>query len=309
MAHEYIAVVGGVNIDIGGQSSAKLIPRDSNPGVLSMGIGGVGRNIAQNLALLGADVRFLTAFGDDDHAALIEAGCALSGIDITHALKVPGGATSTYLYINDSDGDMALAVNDMAICEKISPEYLSANRGLLRGASAVLVDTNVPEETIRYLGRLCEECGVPLFADPVSVSKAVKLKGSLSGLHTLKANRIEAELLSGVSVTDDQSLTRAAEALLKAGVKRVFITLGQGGVLAADGNESLRVPSMHADVKSTTGAGDAFTAALVYCYLKGMTLRETSVFATAAASVAVESERAVNPDMSPKAVMRKVSER
>ena len=72
----YVAVVGGVNIDIGGRPFSPLVPRDSNPGRVTVSLGGVGRNIAHNLSLLGAEVQLLTAFGDDVYAMQIEAGCA-----------------------------------------------------------------------------------------------------------------------------------------------------------------------------------------------------------------------------------------
>lgn len=93
----YAAVVGGVNVDIGGQSYAPLVARDSNPGRVRISLGGVGRNIAHNMSLLGVDVRLLTAFGDDLHAQRVAASCGELGIDISHALQVPGGTTSTYL--------------------------------------------------------------------------------------------------------------------------------------------------------------------------------------------------------------------
>ena len=97
----YVVVVGGVNIDIGGQSFSSLVTADSNPGRISMSLGGVGRNIAHNLSLLGTDVRLLTAFGDDIHGQRIISSCAELGIDISHALRVSDCPTSTYLYVAD----------------------------------------------------------------------------------------------------------------------------------------------------------------------------------------------------------------
>ena len=79
----YAAVVGGVNVDIGGQSYAPLVARDSNPGRVRISLGGVGRNIAHNMSLLGVDVRLLTAFGDDLHAQRVAASCGELGIDIS----------------------------------------------------------------------------------------------------------------------------------------------------------------------------------------------------------------------------------
>ena len=126
-ASPYIAVVGGVNIDIGGRSDAPLVAGDSNPGRIRSSLGGVGRNIAHNLALLGAKVKLITALGADDGAKRVEASCADLGIDLTDSLYVPDGATSTYLFLADSNGDMALAMNDMAIYEQLRASAISAS--------------------------------------------------------------------------------------------------------------------------------------------------------------------------------------
>ena len=86
----YAVVVGGVNVDIGGRSLAPLVAADSNPGTVSVSLGGVGRNIAHNLSLLGVDVRLLAAYGDDLHGQQVVSSCASLGIDLSHARKVPG---------------------------------------------------------------------------------------------------------------------------------------------------------------------------------------------------------------------------
>ena len=299
----YAAVVGGVNMDIGGRSFAPLVARDSNPGKVRMSLGGVGRNIAHNMSLLGVDVRFLTAFGDDLYAQRIAASCGELGIDISHALTVPDGATPTYLFLNDCDGDMALAVSDMEICERITPAYLAANLPLLNNAQLVVTDTNIPAEALRYL---TEHCTAPIFADPVSTAKAAKLKPVLGRLHTLKPNRIEAELLSGVRITDDESLRLAAQTLLDTGLHRVFISLGTDGVLAADRREMRLVPCCKATMRNATGAGDAFMAALAWAYLEGTDLENTAASAAAAAAIAIESFETINPALSASAVRERM---
>ena len=116
----YVTVVGGVNVDIGGRPAAALVARDSNPGAVHSSLGGVGRNIAHNMALLGVEVHLLTAFGDDVSAQKVAASCGELGIDISHALQVPGGTTSTYLYIAGPSGDMELAVADMEIINAVT---------------------------------------------------------------------------------------------------------------------------------------------------------------------------------------------
>ena len=111
----YIAVVGGVNMDIGAVSDAPLVARDSNPGRVTTSLGGVGRNIAHNLCLLGEQVSMITVLGQDGFAQSVRENAADIGLDLSHSATIPGGRTGTYLFIDGCDGDMALAVNDMAI--------------------------------------------------------------------------------------------------------------------------------------------------------------------------------------------------
>ena len=303
----YAVVVGAVNMDICGRSFAPLVARDSNPGRVRVSLGGVGRNIAHILALLGVDVRMLTAFGDDLYAQKIAASCGELGIDISQALTVPGGATSTYLFISGEDGDMALALNDMEICERLTPAVLAARQGYLNNAQLVVVDANLPAETILWLA---ENVKVPIFADPVSTVKAGKLKEVLGALHTIKPNRMEAELLSGVAITDEASLGRAADVLLETGLHRVFISLGGDGVYAADRSGGrLHLPCLPGELVNTTGCGDAFMAALVWAYLEGADLEQTARIGLAASAIAMEGAETINPAMSVKAVKSRINDK
>ena len=299
----YAVVIGGVNVDIGGRPFAPLIAADSNPGRVTVTLGGVGRNIAHNLSLLGADVRLIAAYGDDLHGTQVESTCASLGIDLTHALKVPGGTTSTYLYLTDERGEMALAVSDMSICEKITPEYLAGQAKVLDNARVVVADANIPAESLKWLA---ENCAAPLFIDPVSTTKAEKLRDILGSIHTLKPNKLEAELLSGIPIRNKGDLERAAEKLLATGLKRLFISLGADGALAADQSGCHWLKTIPGDMVNTTGCGDAFMAALVWAYLEGLDLVESARAGLAAGAIAMESNQTINPDMSADALKQRM---
>ena len=301
----YAVVVGGVNMDIGGRSFGPLVGQDSNPGQVRMSLGGVGRNIAHNLALLGTEVHLLTAFGDDVSAQKVAASCGELGIDISQALQVSGGTTSTYLYLTGPEGDMELAVADMEIYDHVTPAFLQSRSALLQNAQLVVVDTNIPAESIVWLA---ENCKTPLFADPVSTAKAEKLRPVLGRLHTLKPNRMEAELLSGASITDIASAKVAAERLLDTGLRRVFISMGGYGVLAADHTGAVHVPCGPAKMVNTTGCGDAFMAAIAWAYLEGTDLEGTARIGLAASAIAMESAETINPAMSAKALWERLDE-
>ena len=299
----YAVVVGGVNVDIGGKSFTPLVAEDSNPGTVSTSLGGVGRNIAHNLSLMGTDVRMLTAYGDDVHGQKVAASCSELGIDVSHARRITGGTTSTYLYLTDEKGEMALAVSDMEICKKITPTYLAGNLSLLQNAQVVVADTNIPEESLIYLA---ENCTAPLFCDPVSTVKAEKLRPILHKLHTLKPNKLEAELLSGVKIETIEDVEKAADKLLEMGVHRLFISLGADGIYAAMGKDRLHLPNLPGRMVNTTGCGDAAMAAIAWAYLEGMDLKQTALAALAAGAIAMESEETINPAMSATALRNRI---
>lgn len=300
----YVTVVGGVNMDIGGWPDEVPVGHDSNPGRVRMSLGGVGRNIAHNMALLGLDVRLLTVFGDDMNAQKIAASCGELGIDISQSPILPGKRTSTYLFLNDERGDMALAVSDMGIYEHLTPALLAQRQKLLDGSQVVVMDTNPPAETLSYLAN---HCTAPIFCDPVSTAKAEKVRPILGRLHTLKPNLIEAELLSGVKIHDEQTLHLAADKLLETGLRRVFISLGGDGVFAAGQTGRVHLPVLPGQMVNTTGCGDAFMAAIVWAYLRGSDLSETARAGLAASSVAMESDETINATMSEDLLRRRAA--
>ena len=300
----YVVVVGGVNMDIGGISHAQLVSADSNPGRVRISLGGVGRNIAHNMALMGLDVRMVTVLGGDFYAQKIVSTCGEMGIDISRSLRVADAITSTYLFISGSDGDMKLAISDMDIYSHLTPAFLASKLSLFNNAKLLVVDTNIPAESIAWL---VEHVEVPVFADPVSTAKAEKLRPVLGKLHTIKPNRIEAELLSGVSITDERSLRRAANVLLKTGLQQVFISLGAGGVFAANQDRGLHLPSIPGPMVNATGCGDAFMAALAWAYMEGMDLEQSAYAGLAASSIALEGSETINPEMSVDAIKSRLA--
>ena len=298
-------VVGGVNMDIGGHCFAKPIYGDSNPGKISLSLGGVGRNIAHNLAMMGTDVHFLTAFGEDVYGQRIANSCAELGIDVSHALRLTDMATPTYLYIAAPTGEMEIALSDMEGCSRITPAYLSANLHLLQNAKVVVADANIPTESLVYLA---ENCRCPLFCDPVSTTKAQRLIPILHKIHTLKPNRLEAEVLSGVPIHTMADVEAAAGVLLEKGVQRLFISMGKDGIYAASKEEQLRLPNFPADAVNTTGCGDAMMAALVWAYLEDRNLRQCAAAGLAAGAIAMESAETINPAMSATALQIRMGE-
>ena len=299
------AVVGAANIDIGGFSAGRLAMEDSNPGRIVLSAGGVGRNIACNLARLGVQTHLIAALGTDAFADLVRADCDRAGVDATSSFVFEGAASSAYLFIADAGGEMRLAINDMDICRRLTPEALCERLDLLNSMDAVVVDANLSAEALSYLARHVK---VPLLADAVSTAKAPRLAGALEKLWAIKPNAIEAEVLTGIPVHDADSAARAALRLVSLGARRAFVTLGERGVCCAEGTRAIHLPGRSARLVNATGAGDAFTAALAWGATRGLSLEDCAVAGLAAAALAVESMEAVNPEMSPEKLAELLNE-
>jgi pseudouridine kinase len=142
----------------------------------------------------------------------------------------------------------------------------------------------------------------------VSTVKAEKLKPILHKIHTLKPNRLEAQLLSGVEICTKDDAQKAAEALLERGVQRVFISMGADGVFAADRHGQLWLQNLPGNMVNTTGCGDAFMAALVWAYLQQLDLKQAALAGLAAGSVAMESAETINPAMSAAQLRQRMAE-
>lgn len=292
-----VVVVGGANTDIVGHSTAPLLARDSNPGAVRVSSGGVGRNIAENLARLGVQVDLVTALGDDANAAELALACRRAGIGIDAAVTVAGVPGSVYLAILDADGDMALAINDMRALDALTPEALADRAGTIRGANVVVADANVSAEALEWLAT---RSGVPLLLDPVSAAKAPRAKGILGALTALKCNALEAAaLLGGPEPAEASQIEDAAHRLVAAGVGTVYLTAGPRGTCYATTAEVGWVQAPEVEVRNATGAGDAFSAGVAAGMLEGFSARRCAMLGSVLAGLALASDSTVSDRVDP----------
>lgn len=297
-----IIIVGGINIDIEGSPYAALRPADSNPGKVGISYGGVGRNIVENIARLGGNVGMVSLTGEDAMGIDAKKHLAELGVDVQLVEQLPGESTGMYLSILNDKNDMELAICNMDIFKKMTPSFLEERLEYLSNAQIVGVDCNLDEEALDYI---TANLDVPLFLEPVSASKAERVKSLIGRFHTIKPNLIEAEMLSGIKIDSDAALQKAGQWFFDQGVKKVFISLGERGAYYKDeSSEGLVAPKL-VKLVSATGAGDAFSAAILYGHVHGMSAKAIAEMGMACSSIAVETKTAVNPDMS----MEKVEER
>lgn len=254
-----ILVIGGINMDILGNPVGDFRLRDSNIGRLTLSAGGVGHNIARQLASQGARVELMCVFGDDVFAGHLRAACANEGIGLLHALQLSGRSCS-YLAIHDETGDMAVSLNDMELMERLDGPAVRCLSPA--GFAACVLDANLG---VQALEAAAEHLDMPLIADPVSIAKAGRLGSVLHRLSALKPNLSEAEAMTGQKGPED-----AARALLDRGVKQVFVSLGRDGLYFASAAERGYLKPERLMNAPATGAGDAMAAGITMAIAEGL---------------------------------------
>lgn len=301
-----VVVIGGATIDICGFAKSDLIEQTSNPGKINVTAGGVGRNIAENLARLGVRTKLITAFGQDDFGKQARGECERAGIDVEHVKLLDGYATSMYVALHDNRGQMALAISHMAAVEAMDAAFIERCAPAIENAAVVVLDTNLRPETIDYI--LTHFKSKDFFIDPVSVRKAERIKPHLSHCYAIKPNKLEAEVLSGMKICAANDLKKIAEYFLHLGIRKVFLSLGAEGIFYHDENASGYLPAQETTISNDTGAGDAFTAGLVYSHLNGYKIQESSKFAMAAACLTLSCAQTVNPNISLELIKKRMQE-
>ena len=302
----YIAGIGGANMDIHGRSDQPLVMRDSNPGTLHTSLGGVCRNICENLARLGEDVRLVTVVGDDVHGRSILTGCEQAGIDMSAARVLQGERSSSYISVMDSGGDMLLAMSDMHIIKKLDERLVDDSRALLCGAELVVCDGNL---SARAVDRLTSICDRPLYVDPVSTAWAKELKPFIGRFDTVKPNRMELAALADRPVGTMTEIENACNVVLAQGVRRVFVSMGADGMLYKGPEGLIYERSLPFDgMVNATGAGDAAMAGIIHATKRGLDAKRTVQFAMAAGMVAIASPDTISRDMSTTAIETMIKE-
>ena len=292
-----IGIIGGINIDIEGAPLKAIKYHDSNPGKIRLSYGGVGRNIAENLARLGGDCAMISVVGDEPMSRGAMEYLGGLGGDVSHVRVIQGETPSMYLSILDDKGDMEIGLSDMDIIRHITPEYITSIKGYLESASVIALDGNLTEELLDHATMTLK--GTKLFYDPVSANKGIRAKNFVGRFFAVKPNRIEAEAILDMKIQDDEDIKEAGRRFLELGVSQVFITLGEDGVFYMErGDEGFIRPGKNMLIRSATGAGDSFSACILLGISLGMGAAKIAHLGMTASRVTMESSNAVNEKIS-----------
>ncbi len=271
-----VVCIGGANVDRKYTAKEPLQWGTSNPTSSVQSAGGVARNIAENLGRMETDTALLTTAARDVDWQLIEEATS-PFVDLERTAFVSGASTGSYSAVLAPDGEMALAMADMDVFDSITPDLIHRNEPLLIRSSCIIIDLNCPRESVEAVRQTARREKIPLAVIAVSAPKMNRLPDSLDGITWLLTNRQETEAALGFSLDTREDWQKACSEWLAKGVEKVIITDGASGAAHAEREapDTRRIPAgSPPDVVDVTGAGDAFSAALIRAQLAGYSLDE-----------------------------------
>lgn len=304
---DYIVGIGASNVDVYGKSRIPLRPHYDHPADILTSVGGVMHNIITNYTLLGGKARMITAIGDDSYGKLILEDFRQHQIDISESVKA-SGPSGVFIQIQDENNDMHMAICDMSVLDKITPDFIESKRKLLTNARLVVIDPSLSEACIEKIISICKSV-TPICIDPISDNFALKIKPYVKYFALIKPNRYELEKLADMKIETKADMEKACRVLIDQGCKKVLLSLGKDGILYMD--EKTKINRHFKEEKhmvNASGAGDALMASMLYGMVKGYTISDTIDLGLAAGIAAIRSKEAINEDLSIKLLKQIIKE-
>lgn len=283
-----ITVIGESNIDVAIRKFGPDREGGCTPADIRFHHGGVARNVAYNLSLLGQKVRLMTVFGGDGFANQMMEDCMDVGIDLSLSTRFEDAKSPVFLSFNDPQGNMLSAVSDIGLNDRMDLDWVMAKIGEINRSDIVVADTLLSSEALAFL---IDHVEAPLYMDAVSPKRALRIaealeKSEKKSFQALKCNLDEAQAITGINKPQD-----ASKALNVMGIHEVFITLGANGAVYSSLEKTLSFPALPAKVVNATGSGDAFLSGIVYAHANGILAEKAVLMGLEAARITTESER------------------
>ncbi|MDM5249463.1 carbohydrate kinase [Lysinibacillus sp. G4S2] len=294
-----IICIGGANLDRKFHVKGNVQFGTSNPASSSFSVGGVGRNIAENLGRLNHQVTLLTTAGKDaDWQVIQEASEPF--MNLRYVEQLPDASTGSYTAVMDEQGELALAVANMEVYDLLLPSLLKKHEAMLMNADCFIMDLNCPKETVAYIQQVSIAREIPFVIVPVSSPKMNRLPDTLQGVTWFICNTDEAETIVGHKIENAAHYEKALQQLLTLGAEHVIITAGSKGVYAASTTTKPNHFAAKAieKIEDVTGAGDAFVSAVIHSWLTGQSFATCIDAGLTNAKNTLASPYTVRPELS-----------
>lgn len=280
-----IVVIGSCNTDMVIKTDRLPVPGETViGGTFLMNPGGKGANQAVTAARQGGRVTFISKTGNDIFGKQSVELFNTEGINTDYIFSDPNNPSGVALITVDEHGENCIVVASGANAS-LSPEDIETAKEEIESSAFVLMQLEIPIETVTYVAEMASKKGIHVILNP---APARPLSNSLLRcLSVITPNKHEAEMLSGIRVTDWDSARRAADVISAKGVDNVVITMGAQGAFVKEGNQYHQAEAEKVKAIDTTAAGDSFSGAFCVALAEGKSILEAVRTAILVASITV----------------------
>jgi pseudouridine kinase len=300
----YVLVVGSAGIDVKGRPPAPFEVETFNLGRVRNSVGGVARNIAENLTRLEVQTILLSAVGEDAEGDRVLRESSATGINCDYVRRVPGARTGSNIALLREDGQLHIGISDFEIANAIDSDYILQHELLFAAAALVVIDATLSPDALDTLFEITTRYKLRVCADPTTPAFAGKLANYIPQLYLIVPNAAETRALCEIDITaagEPESkralATTIAQDLLRRGAKIAVVTLGTRGLVYAHSSGSGFIRAANVEVTDPTGAGDAFSAGLIFGLLHEMELDDAMRLGATAAALTVTARETVFPTL------------
>ena len=295
-----MVVVGVVFLDIKGFPFFKYDAVGTNLGSVLMTHGGVARNVAENMANMGAEVEFVTMLDDDALGHEARARLRGAGVKLTHAVSTPDKGMGMWLAVFNEKGDLAGSVSRMPDAAPIERLFDEKGEEIIRNCRGITLEIDLSERVSERVFELAKRFDKPVYAIVANMSVILRRPDLMSQTACVILNEIEAGRLFGRelrALSPEEMLEAVSEAAPAMGIRSIVVTMGERGAVYLDAENDLRgvCPAVPCRVVDTTGAGDAFFSAVVESLARGMRLDEAVTCGARLASMTVSTSESTCP--------------
>lgn len=295
-----MVVVGVVFLDIKGFPFFKYDAVGTNLGNVLMTHGGVARNVAENMANLGAEVEFVTMLDDDSLGREARLRLRGAGVKLTHAVSTPDKGMGMWLAVFNEKGDLAGSVSHMPDASPIERLFDEKGEEIIRSCRGVALEIDLSEKVSERVFELAERFDKPVYAIVANMSVILRRPDFMARTACVILNEIEAGRLFGREIralSPEETLEAVSEAASAMGIRSIVVTMGARGAVYLDAENGLRgvCPAVPCRVVDTTGAGDAFFSAVVESLARGMRLDDAVTCGARLASMTVSTSESTCP--------------
>ncbi len=300
MADGYVLVIGSAGVEVKAVAPEPLLMDASNLGEIRTSVGGVARNIAENLARLEVETVLLTAVGRDAPGRRALRQSRDRGVNCKHVRALQAARTCGRVSIVKASDEPLISLSDYDAMRYVDTNYLWKHEPLFEQAEMAVIDATLSEEALETVFELAERYNLRVCADPTMPELASRLVDYVPELYLIAPNAAETTALCGLPdpAQTRESAIDAARHLVSLGVEIAVVTLGEQGVAYADGSGGGFIRAVRTQIVDSTGAGDAFSAAVIFGLLNAVTVDEAMRLGMTAASLTLQSRETVLPGLS-----------